>query len=944
MTNLKRLLSHLTLHRWRSLLAVVGTVVVGVALAQPSYGWSPFGFVKDSALFFISLVLYFLLILVMGWLATTATKVLVYTAQLTNFTDLAVIVEAWEVVRDLANMFFIVILLVIAFGTLFRLEAYSWKKLLPKMVLAAVLMNYSRAICGFIVDASQVIMLTFVAAIKDAASVGLAEAFNLSQLLQFGDADSASSLTPADTAGEAKKNGSEQRLIAIIAAGFMLATMFTVQCVYIVVLVGRLVMIWFLTVLSPLAYVSKVLPATERYASQWWEMFGRYVTVGPMCMFFLWLAMFIASKSIAAGGLGSVSASAEVVAAEVDTTNNSGAAALDTSLIAGFVIATTMLMAGMKLAQQNASELGEATGKASGFANFVTRTAPAFIAGGLAHSAADRIYQATGADLNLKRGYDRISHKRKELSTQRVQQGYSKAQSKAKEGKILASMLGAQDFAYEQYMPLVGKQGIGLDPKGLLGRRIYGNAQYQKLKPQAKAAEDALAAEEKAKAAHLATVGDKHTDVKTKQRKLEEIDNETRELGKMKSDGKQWDTGSTQVQAMLTKLINSKGKQRDDLLRKGDTAGAKNIDNQIQNMERAKNVGGKVDIDVSGGLGADLKGVKQERLDELGEDRKTWVGKETRDHKNNREMANADDLAAFMKNQGAGFDTSIGKLKAKKKAVHDEVNRYAPVVDYEGVTALEGVIATEMKKYGKDDDEETLVALLKDKIHEGKGIEALGIMRHMAAVGHDNEIPKAFEMECNVENMKKIAEQMVATGLDREAVMSTFNQMSLDSKRNNHQWFAEAITTKHGAYDWRTDEQRNYRNYVESQKRGHEPLVRGNRLAVGAYGDDGQWKPDPGMLRYLVQNMPGLRDDAYKGRLNPNLGNHIFGSEGGKVEKMIEALIKELHTDPDALAKATEAMKLWKQSIDKGTLGLDKGFSADQAVERAINNAFKRAA
>mgnify|MGYP001601467321 CR=1 FL=1 len=104
----------------------------------------------------------------------------------------------------------------------------------------------------------------------------------------------------------------------------------------------------------------------------------------------------------------------------------------------------------------------------------------------------------------------------------------------------MASLLGAQDFAYEQYMPLVGKQGIGLGTKGLLGRRIYGNAQYQKLKPKAKAAEDAVAAEEKAKAAHLATVGDNHTDVKTKQRKLEEIGNatkETRLMNRMVSSG-----------------------------------------------------------------------------------------------------------------------------------------------------------------------------------------------------------------------------------------------------------------------------------------------------------------------------------------------------------------------------------------------------------------------
>jgi len=58
-------------------------------------------------------------------------------------------------------MSFILILLIIAFATILRQESYS-KKLLPKLLIMAVLINFSRTIFGLLIDFSQVIMLTFV--------------------------------------------------------------------------------------------------------------------------------------------------------------------------------------------------------------------------------------------------------------------------------------------------------------------------------------------------------------------------------------------------------------------------------------------------------------------------------------------------------------------------------------------------------------------------------------------------------------------------------------------------------------------------------------------------------------------------------------------------------------------------------------------------------------
>src|SRR3990167_1429945 len=71
-----------------------------------------------------------------------------------NFVNESSIIGAWVIIRDLCNMFFILILLVVAFAAILRIESYQWKKILPKLLIMAVLINFSRTFCGLIIYAS----------------------------------------------------------------------------------------------------------------------------------------------------------------------------------------------------------------------------------------------------------------------------------------------------------------------------------------------------------------------------------------------------------------------------------------------------------------------------------------------------------------------------------------------------------------------------------------------------------------------------------------------------------------------------------------------------------------------------------------------------------------------------------------------------------------------
>jgi len=67
----------------------------------------------------------------------------------------------WTIVRDVANLGFVLAIVIIAIATILRFEKYGMQKLLPKLVAAAILVNFSLTIAGVLIDFSNVITTFF---------------------------------------------------------------------------------------------------------------------------------------------------------------------------------------------------------------------------------------------------------------------------------------------------------------------------------------------------------------------------------------------------------------------------------------------------------------------------------------------------------------------------------------------------------------------------------------------------------------------------------------------------------------------------------------------------------------------------------------------------------------------------------------------------------------
>lgn len=226
----------------------------------------------------------------LGWVVTLIISGIIYFAQYNDFIDSQVVIKGWVIVRDLCNMFFILIVLVIAFATVLRYDNFSIKKLLPKVIMAAILINFSKSICGLFIDASSVVMLTFVNGFSDFGGAKLTQVLGIDKMLSLAGVYNGSGGASTVSPGSYQIDSSAILVTYLFAFAYLLIAG-VVMISMLGMLIWRMIMIWIFIVLSPLAFLAGVLPSTSKLSSKWWSDFTNAVVSGPMLAFFIWLSL-----------------------------------------------------------------------------------------------------------------------------------------------------------------------------------------------------------------------------------------------------------------------------------------------------------------------------------------------------------------------------------------------------------------------------------------------------------------------------------------------------------------------------------------------------------------------------------------------------------------------------------------------------------------------------
>lgn len=242
----------------------------------------------------------------------------------------AIVSTGWTVTRDIANMFFILIMVVIAFATILRFEKYGVKQLLPKLIVVALLINFSMILCFVLIDLTNIaanffitnaqnnngVTMSLSAIFLDGLQVTrtLTAAFCEQYLIdeeecatQFGASeepmDAAICQRNAHTKYEqcdeqmtaiAENESENESLLHVIVSQLGSAAILFIAAFIIfaggIILVIRSVMIWFLVIIAPLAFILNILPSLRKYWEEWMQQFTRWCLFAPIYAFFIWLA------------------------------------------------------------------------------------------------------------------------------------------------------------------------------------------------------------------------------------------------------------------------------------------------------------------------------------------------------------------------------------------------------------------------------------------------------------------------------------------------------------------------------------------------------------------------------------------------------------------------------------------------------------------------------
>lgn len=326
------------------------------------------------------------------------TNLLISVVQYNGFSTSVAVTTGWPIIRDVCNMFFIIVLLIIAFSTIIGYDKFHYKKYLPKLLLTAVLINFSKTLVGLLIDLSQVIMLTFVAGFKEAAFGNFARAFQTTEILNLG--------------------GNIPGIWNIVAAEvfglFILTVASTTLIILLIYFVTRIVGLWILIILSPLAFMTSALPPEissklGSLSKDFWGKLGGWLTGGPIAAFFLWLSLAVIQQGAANGADGS-GPFGDVLGLNANNPELQGLSSFITrvanySNFGNFIVSVAFMLMGVHAAMEGASKAGGITADLAKWAKkdggLVFRTGRA--AAGVAGRGAGRAANAVDAKLGITR-------------------------------------------------------------------------------------------------------------------------------------------------------------------------------------------------------------------------------------------------------------------------------------------------------------------------------------------------------------------------------------------------------------------------------------------------------------------------------------------------------------------------------------------------------------
>ena len=224
----------------------------------------------------------------------------------------------WQFTSGLSNMLLIIIFIVIAFAFIFKIETFEAKKSLPRLIIVAILINFSFLFVQMLVDVSQIAYNTFLPDINffssafDSIFLGLKSSI-INSLTFFVSSAVVFSIPIVNAVYQTILAFTFIPVILPIIANFaiqavMLYLLSAVFLIFLLLFIVRPFILELLLVLSPLAFVCLILKQTKKFWDKWFKFLLEWLLLGVVFLFTLVLGfstikLFIPDLSIPDTGI-----------------------------------------------------------------------------------------------------------------------------------------------------------------------------------------------------------------------------------------------------------------------------------------------------------------------------------------------------------------------------------------------------------------------------------------------------------------------------------------------------------------------------------------------------------------------------------------------------------------------------------------------------------------
>lgn len=192
--------------------------------------------------------------------------------------------EIWEKVRDLANICFIIAFLIIVYSQVTNLgiSNYGLKVMLPRLIVAAILVNSSYWIASLSVDVSNLLGTSiqdmFTTVRKGLSGYGKMGT-DLGWTKLTGVALTGGGILGVTIAANGGVSASLTLLVPALVGALLAAV------VAVIVLAARQALITLSILIAPLAFVAYILPSTNKYFDKWKDLFLTMLLMFPIVSF-----------------------------------------------------------------------------------------------------------------------------------------------------------------------------------------------------------------------------------------------------------------------------------------------------------------------------------------------------------------------------------------------------------------------------------------------------------------------------------------------------------------------------------------------------------------------------------------------------------------------------------------------------------------------------------